>query len=129
MIATQGDATSELIAHYELGCIVEYEDVDGVAAAIQQLLAQPQASMRTRFAQAQAELSWERAAAPLVAFCRQPQRAADKRIQPPVTGNPYYAQFQTERDRLRTVVQGYEQGRVMRLLNWLNRRWQRFRKG
>jgi glycosyltransferase involved in cell wall biosynthesis len=128
MIATQGDATSELIAHYGLGVIVDYADADGVATAIEQLLTQPVELMRSRFAQAQAELSWEQAAAPLVAFCRQPQRAADKCIQPPVTGNPYYAQFQVERDRLRTVVQGYERGRVMRLLNWINRRWQGFRQ-
>jgi glycosyltransferase involved in cell wall biosynthesis len=122
VVATRGDATSELVHNFGIGLVVEYADVAGVAAAIEQLLAEPTTARAANFAQAQQALTWERAVQPLVEFCHNPRRAADRALLGENLGNP--AQVD-ERARLQRLVQAYANGRVMRLLNWLNRWWQR----
>ncbi|MBM3128954.1 MAG: glycosyltransferase family 4 protein [Chloroflexi bacterium] len=125
IIATRGDATSELIAGCELGVTVEPHDVDAVAAAMLGLLETPREFWRERFARARQVLTWERAARPLVEFCRAPRRAADKVAVGARLGNPFYveqiAQLQSEcaaacveRDAAQVLVQAYEQWRVVR---------------
>jgi glycosyltransferase involved in cell wall biosynthesis len=125
IIATCGDATSELVTHYQLGTVVDYQDVDGVAAAIQHWLDQPPASYQANFAQAQADLTWERVLEPLIRFCQAPQRAPDRVAQQSSPGNPYYLHRQAELERLQQLVQAYERGRFMRLMKrvkgWLPR--------
>ncbi|MBN1888136.1 MAG: hypothetical protein JW850_09105 [Thermoflexales bacterium] len=79
IVATHGDATGEMVEAYGLGTVVDYSDVPGVAEAILALLDEPHGARQERFAAAQADLTWERAARPLVAFCHQPRRAADRR--------------------------------------------------
>lgn len=71
IISTQGDATSELIAKYSLGHIVDYEDVDGIALAITHILEKKEYSSAD-FEGARQALAWERSAAPLIAFCKEP---------------------------------------------------------
>ncbi len=78
MVLTRGDATSQLVAAYGLGEIVEYEDVEMVSQALLKLLDVLPMSLEDAFYEARQVLTWKRAAAPLVAFCRDPQRAADK---------------------------------------------------
>jgi hypothetical protein len=80
-------------------------------------------------------LTWERAAAPLIAFCQRPQRAADK-ASGEALGNPLYLrqqaealreahqqtqQAQDEAARWRELVGRYERGRFMRMMRWLKR--------
>ena len=77
IVATRGDATSELVLHHGLGQVVGYQDVDAIGAALLQLLESP-ASYSAAFARARDALTWERAAQPLVEFCRAPHFAADK---------------------------------------------------
>jgi glycosyltransferase involved in cell wall biosynthesis len=127
MIATIGDATSELASRYNLGHVVGYHDVDGVAQAISRILETPKAVFDEALAVARHDLSWEKAARPLIQFCRDPRRAADRLTAAPY-GVPYYVHLlqreRREMERLRQVVAGYENGRVMRLLLT----WERWRQ-
>ena len=128
MIATTGDATSEMVTHYNLGQVVDYHDVDGVVAAIRHMLNGAKAEYQTSLANAQRELTWENMAQPLIQFCMNPRRAADHTVGPP--GVPYYNVRldlkQREIDRLEALVQGYENGRFMRLMRTIQQWRQRF---
>lgn len=128
IIATRGDATSELIAEYGLGVTVAPRDADAVASAILQLLDLPRESWRERFTRAQRALTWECAARPLIEFCRAPRRAPDKIALGARLGNLFYveqiaqlenecAQLRAERDAAQALVKAYEQRKVVRLLN------------
>jgi glycosyltransferase involved in cell wall biosynthesis len=132
VIASRGDATSELVARYELGLVVDFGDVEGVAHALHTLLGEPRGARAEGFAAARAALSWERAAQPLVAFCRAPCRAADRQATsaPSSTGGEaalaaQVARLEAETERLGALVRGYEQGRFMRFMcrvqAWRNR--------
>jgi glycosyltransferase involved in cell wall biosynthesis len=124
-VATQGDATSDLVATYGLGAVVDFEDVDDVAGAIVQLLNQPRGQFQVKFAEARQQLAWEVVAQPLIEFCRHPRRAPDKVTLGDELGNPFYIKKQqqliVERDRWRELVQQYQQGRFMRLMRWMHR--------
>ena len=144
-VATRGDATSELIEQHGLGTLINYHDIDAVAAAILHWLDVPREANAAQFAQAKQALTWERAAQPLIAFLKQPQKAADRiaqREKGEALGDPYAlsqlahmraemqaheaaavhaAHEQVQREnaenaRLRKLVNGYEQGRFMRLM-------------
>ncbi len=138
-VATQGDATSDRIAQMDLGVVVGYQDVDAVAAAIVTLLDEPRALRQPQFTQTQHALTWEKAAAPLIAFCQHPRRAADRAFRAQgergmVAGNPFYeaqgqqkqTQFAAELEaarqethRWQELAQRYEQGRFMKLMRWV----------
>ena len=119
IIATKGDSTSTLIKNYNLGEVVDYHDVAGVAQAILNILDSSQATYQTSLAVARAELTWEKAAQPLIQFCLNPVRAAD-RPKNVLMGVPYYeqtiAQQRTELARLKQLVSAYENGKFMRFM-------------
>jgi hypothetical protein len=119
VVATRGDATSDLIAAYGLGIQVRPNDVAGVAAAIATLVDEAPNTRLPAFAQARAELTWERAAAPLAAFCRAPRRAPDRKGWLPDPNQ--VEKLQAEVAHWRTLVTRYEQGRFMRALRGLER--------
>lgn len=125
MIATRGDATSDLVERYGLGVVVDYQDERGVAEAILQLLETPKSAWAPRFQRAQQDLTWERAAQPLLEFCRNPRRAPDKVALGNRLGSPFYmneiARLREENASLRSLVAGYERGRFIRLMRWLHR--------
>lgn len=124
MVVSAGDATSDLISRYGLGEMVGYGDVKAVSQALLKLLDLPRAVFASAFHNARASLTWERAADPLIAFCRNPHRAADK-----VAGyRPLWdagileklcADQHTELERLRSLVRGYESGRFIRFTRWV----------
>ena len=130
IIASQGDATSELVQRCQLGTVVGFENVDEVAAAILDLLEQPRSSFEPRFARARQELSWERAAEPLVKFCRNPYRAADRPLTSETVDAFYYPslgeQLRQERERWQGLIDAYESGRFMRAMKWVERSRGRF---
>jgi glycosyltransferase involved in cell wall biosynthesis len=125
VVASGGDATSDLIKRFALGIVVGDQDVSAVAEAIDVLLAEPPAARQPQFDQARRELTWERAAAPLVAYCRHPWSAADKRTVTPspnvFTPDRALEDLRQERDRWRALAQAYERGRFMRLMKWLKK--------
>lgn len=133
VVATAGDATADLVAHYDVGILTPPGDAEAVAGAIRTLVDEPAGTRRAHFARARAELNWERAAAPLLAFCRNPQRAADKCMSGWTPSQPdpeVISHLEAENAELRSLVRGYEQGRVMRALrgvDQLKRSWQRGR--
>jgi glycosyltransferase involved in cell wall biosynthesis len=133
IVATYGDVISALVAEYGIGITVDYKDVNGVAAAILQLLETPREDFEGRFEKARQELTWERAAQPLVEFCRHPRRAPDRVAMGKGLGNPYYfeerRQLLEERDYWRDLVRRYEQGRFIRFMRWVHRIRRAFRKG
>ncbi len=77
-IVTRGDVLADLIARHHLGWVVDYEDVDGVAAAILEGADLPRAGFQTRFDAITPQLRWEVTMQPLLAFCREPRPAADR---------------------------------------------------
>ena len=125
MIVTRGDATSELVKKYELGIIVDYGDVDGVADAILRLLAIPRERFRAQFDLARRDRSWETSAQPLVRFCQNPRWAPDKGMldewKTTRSQLGQIAQQKQEIARLQSIVTGYERGRFIRLTKWLHR--------
>ena len=133
IISTRGDATSEIVAHYDVGTLVRHQDVDGVAEALARLLDTPRETYADRFAQARQDLNWEQAARPLVDFCRFPRRAPDKVILGEQLGNPFYrrefaelyqkeiGQLKEQNAHLQTLVQVFERRRVVRLTDWVRK--------
>jgi len=128
IIATRGDATSELLTQYHLGKVVDYHDVDSVAQAILAVLREPSTQYQNNLSQARQTLTWEQTAQPLIHFCQNPRRAADRQAAMP-GGVPYYsqllAQSQAEAARLQQLVVGYENGRFIRFMQAVHRWRQR----
>ena len=131
MVVTRGDAISEVVESYGLGAVVDYGDHAGVADAIQAVLERPRDAWQDQFTEAQAELTWEHAAQPLIEFCQQPYHAADwpfhARAQPEDVDTALQegmAQRDAEIARLQELVAGYERGRFMKMM----RQMQHWRK-
>ncbi len=82
IIATEGDTASELVQQHQLGAVVGYQDVSGLAQAILDLLATPnlKATLAPRFAQLVQVYRWEQTTRPLVEFCRAPRPAPDRDV-------------------------------------------------
>jgi len=80
IVATRGDALSDLIAAHDLGLLVEAENVEQLTAALRLLLDTPnrRAIYRARCQQVTASLTWEAVIEPLARFCRRPHLAPDK---------------------------------------------------
>jgi glycosyltransferase involved in cell wall biosynthesis len=133
MVVSRGDATSEMVSLYGLGTVVDYESVDQVTEAVMALLREPRTARQRQFADARADLSWERAAQPLIAFCGAPRVAPDRHLDAgiePDDASTDVRQLLVEREmeiaRLRELVAGYEQGRFIRFTKWLHGlRWRR----
>ena len=126
IVATEGDATSELVTRFAVGRAVGYGAVGEVAAAILALLAAPTGEQAAAFAHARSQLTWARAAEPLVSFCQNPRRAPD-RTGASASGNPFYAPpspaDQAERasllaqiDQQAALIAAYERGLFMRAM-------------
>jgi GT2 family glycosyltransferase len=85
ILATEGDSLSQLVNSHGLGLTVPPEDVDAVVVALKRLR-----NDRDLYATCQANvkrlaptMTWERSLAPILEFCRYPQRAPDR------AGKPY----------------------------------------
>jgi glycosyltransferase involved in cell wall biosynthesis len=80
-VVSAGDAAAELVERHGLGRVVAPGDADGTAAALLALLGD-QAERRNCAERARwlaAEYTWERVAAPLLDFCRDPRRTTNQR--------------------------------------------------
>lgn len=92
VVTTGGDAMGDLVEREGLGRVVPPGDVEALASALEELLADAEAlaSCRERLAKLAPSFHWPSVAAALVAFCGQPSRAPDLvsgvRL-PPVSGN------------------------------------------
>ncbi|MBI3968786.1 MAG: glycosyltransferase [Chloroflexi bacterium] len=81
MVVTAGDPLADLVRERELGRVVPAGDDAAFAAALAELLprARPRSDWEPHFAPVREQLTWERAAAPLVRFLTAPDHAADRR--------------------------------------------------
>jgi glycosyltransferase involved in cell wall biosynthesis len=79
LVCTRGDALADLVEREGLGRVVPPGDEAAVAEATLALLDEPdlRARLAPRFAHVAATLTWDRAVAPLAAYCRAPHRAPD----------------------------------------------------
>ncbi len=89
-VATQGDATSDLLAQFKFTRLVKAEDSAGVANAILELLDVPKQDLKSHFMAAHQKLTWQQAARPLIEFCRAPRQAPDKVALGNNLGNAFY---------------------------------------
>ena len=125
IVATQGDATSELVERYGVGELVRQGDVSGVAGAIGRALDVE----REALGEGREALTWARAVEPLVRYCLAPHKATDWTTR--AAGNPFYGAREAEavqaatvplvqeRDRWRARAEGYARGKVMRVMAWV----------
>jgi len=117
VIATRGDATSELIERHQLGVLVDAHEADAVARAMLTLLAEPHVVAPRCTESVRAELTWERVAQPLIEFCHRPHPAPDRVALGERVGQPYYlAQIQSLRDQ----IAQYQNRRAVRFAEQLN---------
>jgi glycosyltransferase involved in cell wall biosynthesis len=130
MLVTSGDSTSDLVQQHQLGKLVDTHDIDGIAAALLELLDAPRQSYQERFAAVRQTMTWEKVCEPLAEFCRAPHRAPDREILNARAGNPFHLPslevlqeenqaLREENQRLGTLVQAYQQRRAVRLLDRL----------
>lgn len=80
IIATKGDYFGELIQTHRLGLTVEAEDVEDLTAAILKLVEDPdlRQSCSENVKAVAPQFTWEVVTQPLVDFCQNPQKAADR---------------------------------------------------
>lgn len=101
IVATEGDFMGEVVQRYGLGKIVPCQDEEALAAALIEMLEVPnlREAYRPRFERVAAEYTWEKVTEPLVAWLKNPQRAADKVAHvgtalvhqtPPVSATPWW---------------------------------------
>ena len=80
VVCTQGDALAAVVEQHELGRTVPPGDVEGLADVLVEILGDDALSTRYRanLARIVPEYQWSTVLEPLLAYCRAPQRAADR---------------------------------------------------
>ncbi len=96
IVTAWGDVLSEQVAAAGLGYAVEPGNAEALAQALISILGEPEArrSRQVAFRQVADQYRWERVAAPLVRYCREPWHAGD------VGRNAYQRWQVAERDQL-----------------------------
>jgi glycosyltransferase involved in cell wall biosynthesis len=126
VVSTAGDSFADLVEREGLGTVVPPEDVDELEAALYGLLSDGERRERatTAVARVRDRFTWSTVMAPLVAFCRQPHRAADLPFPiapaPPEAGPP--AAPRGLRRDLRTAATLWRQGGPSGVLTGVARR-------
>lgn len=123
MVVQTGDRAGEVVQSYGLGEVVPPYDPDAAAAALIHVLQRGKAAYHDHFTPLLETLAWETVAAALIAFARSPHRAPDRLLQRGAYPLQQQHKISAEQEihRLQRLVQGYENGRLMRLLNRLHR--------
>lgn len=113
VVTTRGDSLSELVEKRELGCVVDFEDVDGWVGAIESLLDDPDAGARidANAAHVRREFAWPR----VVATLERLLTATGKRSQPTLRLRLLVAQYLHLRLRLSMLRRG-ALGTILRML-------------
>jgi GT2 family glycosyltransferase len=80
IVATEGDSLSRLVFNHGLGLTVPSEDPDALAGALRRMRTDRDfyAECRANVEALAPQMTWERALAPIVDFCRLPRAAADR---------------------------------------------------
>ena len=83
VVCTEGDVLASLVADRGLGIVVPPDDPAAVAHALSTLASEDPERVRERrqrTAAVASEMTWDRVASPLVAFCASPMLAPDRRV-------------------------------------------------
>lgn len=82
IVTTAGDSFGDLVEKERLGAAIPERDQDALVRALDSLLydADAVAEARANVERVRLDFTWERALAPLIEFCRNPLRAADKTL-------------------------------------------------
>jgi GT2 family glycosyltransferase len=116
MVVTQGDPLAELVQQRDLGRVVPPGDVDALTAAILELLSgDARRELAPRFAAVAESLTWEAVVQPIVRFMQAPRFAPDARRALDDL------ELASRVKQLEETLTQINQGRVMRLLRWLDR--------
>jgi hypothetical protein len=85
VIATEGDAMAELVEREEIGAVVRYGDVQGVATALSDLAgdAPRRRACASRAAAVAKRYRWSVVAQPLIDYCDNPAPAPDRGVRQP----------------------------------------------
>jgi GT2 family glycosyltransferase/glycosyltransferase involved in cell wall biosynthesis len=80
IVTTRGDGFGDLVAAEGLGVAVRENDTVALAAALESMLFDDEASARARLnvGRVRQEFTWDKALAPLIEFCRDPHPAPDR---------------------------------------------------
>jgi GT2 family glycosyltransferase/glycosyltransferase involved in cell wall biosynthesis len=78
IVSTRGDATSEIVDTYQLGETVNFGDAQSIGDAIIRQLNRPRHELTRSLERARAMLSWDEVTKPLIRFCLDPRKAADR---------------------------------------------------
>lgn len=93
IVATDGDGFAPLIRENDLGEVVDAEDVDGLAAALERtLFSSNHEKVREDVRAIGQRYHWQRALEPLIRFCLQPTHAADFGVSRNASGGSSRAQ-------------------------------------
>lgn len=122
MVVQAGDRASEIVEQYGLGKVVPPNDPTAAASALISVLQQGKVAYADAFVPLLETLSWEHVAEPLQTFARAPYRAADEGLRRGAYPLQTAGEDVDAREilRLQSLVDGYEKGRVMRLLTRLH---------
>jgi glycosyltransferase involved in cell wall biosynthesis len=136
MVVTGGDTTSELVRSYDLGAVVPPGDEGAIATALSRLLSTPdlRQDYSQSFEKVRPRFTWETVCEPIARFCEHPHFAADRgpdigALAAAESSRGAFApqnpsgrdRQQAEIERLTALVNGYEQGRFIRLMQRLSR--------
>jgi GT2 family glycosyltransferase/glycosyltransferase involved in cell wall biosynthesis len=82
IVTTDGDSFGSLVAHESLGAAVPERDQAALHDALERYLFDEKAvrTVRANVERVRQQFTWDKALAPLVEFCRNPQAAADKQV-------------------------------------------------
>lgn len=80
ILSTRGDDMSGMVERFGLGKVVPPHDVDAVVGAILEMVDTPdlRETLRPNFERVARMYTWEKVAEPLMCWCRDPRKAADK---------------------------------------------------
>lgn len=116
LVVTQGDPLAELVQQRGLGRVVPPGDVDALATAILELLSgDARRDLAPRFAAVAESLTWEAVVQPIVRFMQAPRFAPDARRA--LDG----LELASRVKQLEETLTQINNGRVMRVLRWLDR--------
>ncbi|MEX2620951.1 MAG: glycosyltransferase [Egibacteraceae bacterium] len=80
IVATQGDSLSRLVTTHGLGLTVPSEDVEALASALRRMRNDQDlyATCKQAVTELAPDMTWDKALAPIVEFCRLPRTSADR---------------------------------------------------
>lgn len=80
ILITEGSPSSDIVREEDLGHVVGYQDVAGMAEAVLHMLAMPdlRAHYRPQFEHVAGRYTWDSVVQPIVEFCRAPHFADDR---------------------------------------------------